>query len=157
MSDIEKDEAEFAHTGDIPNLPPKDDVKTNKAIADETDRVNRARIQEKVRISMGEQPAEPKPVGTMTRDCPQLIFRLAAKVIGCKQFELDDAEAQTMATQLNVLIPLSGKMAAFVVVMMITLNKVFICYDAIMRKFRKEPAEAKEAVAKPEELPEPLS
>ena len=154
MADVTGDTPAFEHTGDIANIPLKDDVKTNKAIADETDRINRTRVQETVRIAMGEQPEKPKPQGTMTKDCPQIVFRIIAGVIGCEKFNLDDNEAATMAEHLNVLIPLSGKAASVVIILMITLNKVYVCMDAIKAKLGRR-AGIEQQPDKPQ-LPEPL-
>lgn len=155
MSKVEKDVPSFEHTGDIKDVPPKDDVKESKIIDSEVNKIEADRIKENVRRSMGEAgPEEPKPVGTMTKDCPQLVFRLIGGFIGCKKFELDDAEANTMAAHLNILIPMSGKLASVVIILMITLNKVYLCLDAIKAKMSKEPVEEKD---KKEPLPEPLS
>jgi hypothetical protein len=153
----EKDAAAFVDTGIITDIPPKENAKVNKAVADETDRIERERVKETVRVSMGEQPAAPVPVGTMTKDCPQLVFRVLADVIGCKKFELEDSEASTMATHLNVLIPLSGKMASLVIVLMITLNKVYVCMDAIKAKFSDKSASVEKPAEKPANLPEQIS
>jgi len=139
MSDVEKDTAGFQHTGDIKDIPIKDDVKTSRIIADETDKITAEKIRSAVRTNAGEEPkSKAEPVGTMTKDAPQLVFRLVGGFIGCKKFELDDTEAQTVATHLNILIPMSGKLASLVVIIMITLNKVYICMDAIQAKLGKK-------------------
>ena len=155
MSDVERDTPQFQHTGDIKDVPPKDDVKTNKVVAETVDKINKERTADAVRVSMGEEPKKAvEPVGTMTKDVPQLIFKLAAGAIECKKFELDDSEAQTMVAHLNVLLPLSGKAASVVIIVMITLNKVLACMDAIRAKMGNTPVEGK---AEKEVLPEPLS
>jgi len=154
MSDVEKDTPSFEHTGDIKDVPKKDDVKTSKVIADEMDKINKEKTVDAVRVSMGEEPKKAEVVGTMTKDVPQLIFKLAAGFIDCKRFELDDSEAQTMVTHLNVLLPLSGKAASIVIILMITLNKVLMCIDSIRAKMGAAPAEA--AGEKRTDLPEPL-
>lgn len=153
-SGVEKDTPSYQDTGEIKDVPVKDDVKTSKVIADEMDKINKDKIVGAVRTAAGIE-AKPEPVGTMTKDAPQIVFRLIGGVIGCKKFELDDAEAATMAAHLNILIPLSGKVASLVIILMITLNKVYICLDAIKAKFAQTSI-GEESEKRPD-LPEPLS
>ena len=148
---VEKDIAVFNDTGSIPDIPAKEDVKRQKIIADETQKIETEKIKTEVRESLGEE--KPAEKGTMTKDVPQLVFKLVGGFIECKKFELDDDEATTMATHLNVLLPLSGKAASVVIVLMITLNKVLACMDSIKAKLNKPGIETSE---KKPELPEPI-
>lgn len=155
MSDaVEKDTISFEDTGEIANVPVKDDVETSKIVADETQKIKGEKVRDAVRVRLGEEPKKQEPVGTLTKDVPQLCFRIVGGFIGCKKFELDDAEAQTYATHLNILFPVSGKMISVVVLVMITLNKVYVCMDALKLKFGHKPAEEEE---KQPDLPEQLS
>ena len=139
MSDVEKDTAGFEHTGDINDIPVKGDVKTSRIIADETDKIGAEKIRDAVRTAAGETPKGKKePVGTLTKDAPQMVFRVVGGFIGCKKFELDDKDAEIYATHLNILFPVSGKLVSLIVLVMITLNKVYICMDAIQAKFGKK-------------------
>ena len=102
------DEVAFEHTGDIA-IPDKGDINEEKMIASVKKKIQKEVIEDSVRKEEG---AEKEKAGTMTKDVPQLVFKICSKAIACPKFELDDSEAATMATHLNVLIPLSGKMAS---------------------------------------------
>jgi hypothetical protein len=146
-------EITFEDKGDI-DVPEKGDVNTEKMAAEVRKKVQKENIETVVRKEEGaEKPVEKK--GSMTKDVPQLVFKICAKVIGCKNFELDDSDAQTFATHLNILIPIEGKLASLVVLVMITLNKVYICMDVITAKFASKGA-LEERGQKPSDLPEPL-
>lgn len=145
------DEVSFEDKGDIP-VPDKGDITTEKVKASVKKKIQKEVIEQEVRKEEG---AEKAPVSAMTKDVPQLLFRIGAKVIQCPKFELDDGEASTMATHLNILFPISGKLASVIVIVMITLNKVYICMDAIQARFRRSSVEP-QAPPKPN-LPEPIS
>ena len=121
----------FKDLGKI-EVPEKSDVKEAKITSDVEQKIQREGIEQKVREETGTLPEKK---GSLTKDVPQLIFRLCASGIDCKKFELSDDEAEIFAKNLNVLIPLDGKIAALVVLIMITVNKVLLCMDAIKAKF----------------------
>lgn len=143
------DEIGFEDKGNI-EIPEKGDIRREKMISDVKKSLTREQIKDEVKDETG--MSEKK--GALTKDVPQLVFKMGAKLIGCPKFELDDSEANTMATHLNILLPLDGKLASVVVVVMITLNKVFVCMDAISAKFKRSSIEKEEE--KPN-LPEQLS
>jgi len=125
------DEIGFEDKGVI-NIPEKGDIREEKMVSDVKKNLDRKQIKETLE---GETGAVEKR-GSMTKDVPQIIFKIGAKFIGCEKFELDDAEAQTFATHLNILIPLEGKLTSLVVILMITVNKIYGCMDAIQAKFK---------------------
>jgi hypothetical protein len=143
------DEVGFTDHGKIA-IPEKGDIATEKIIADVNKKIAKETIEAGIRQETG---TAPEKKGNLTKDVPQMVFRIAASVIGCKKFELDDDEASTIAANLNILIPIEGKIAALVVILMITLNKVYICLDAIKLKFGTKPID--EPPTK-EKLPEQL-
>jgi hypothetical protein len=142
------DEVGFTDHGKIA-VPEKGDIATERIVADINKKITKETLEAGIRQETG---TAPEKKGTMTKDVPQMVFRIAASVIGCKKFELDDEEASTIAANLNILIPIEGKIAALVVIVMITLNKVYICLDAIKLKFGTKPVEE----AAPKDLPPQL-
>jgi hypothetical protein len=146
------DEIGFEDKGSIV-IPEKGDVREEKIISDVSKGIQRDQIKTKLTEESG---TAPEKKGTLTKDVPQVLFKMGAKFIDCPKFELDDQEAQTMATHLNILIPLEGKMVSLVVILMIVVNKMYVCMDAIKRKANKGALEEKEE--KPaEKLPEAIS
>lgn len=145
------DEIGFEDKGVI-DVPEKGDIRTEKIISDVKKTIQKDQIKA---VVSEEEGVAPEKKGSLTKDVPQMMFRIGAKIINCPKFELDESEASTMATHLNILLPVEGKMASLLVVIMITLNKVFMCMDAIKTKFNKTDIE-KTDDNKPK-LPEPIS
>jgi hypothetical protein len=144
------EDVSFEHKKDIP-IPEKGDIRTEKMIADAEKKVKKDAITGAVEEKEG---VAKEKVGTLTHDVPQMGFRVIAGVIDCKKFELSEDEARIFAHHLNILLPLEGKVVSVFVILMIVLNKVYICMDAIKRLQNKgalEPQQPKQA-----ELPEQL-
>ena len=146
------DEISFEHKGNI-EIPEKGDVATEKIIQEVNAKIKKEQIEGEIRKDT--PGAEPEKKGSLTKDVPQAVFRLVARVIECEKFKLDDDEAATFAANLNILIPIEGKIAAFLIILLIVLNKVYICMDAIKAKFGHKKPEFDE-LSKPskEKLPE---
>lgn len=125
------DEISFEHKPDI-KVPDKGDVRQERVIESIEKKMNREQTEAELRGEAGEEPKEKK--GSLTKDVPQMIFRICGGFIDCKKFELTDDEAQIMATHLNILLPLEGKIVSVVVILMIVLNKVYQCMDAIKNR-----------------------
>lgn len=70
---------------------------------------------------------------------------MVADFIDCPKFNLSDEEAGIVAKHLTILLPFEGWMVSAIVILMVIINKVIICMDAIKKKFGKE---------KPENAPE---
>jgi hypothetical protein len=132
----------------------KGDPVLEKMRAEVVKKVTKEGIEAEVRQETGTEKTEAK--GNFTKDVPQLAFRIIGDVIECPKFRLDDDEAAKFAYHLNILLPLDGKIASLVVLLMITLNKVYVCLDAIKRKFAK-PGDAADGLKQKENLPEPLA
>lgn len=145
------DEMGFEDKGNI-IVPEKGDVRTEKMVSDVKKGITKDQIKDELKQESG--AVEPKK-GSLTKDVPQLMFKVVAKTINCPKFELDDSEAQTMATHLNILLPIEGKVASVVVILMITINKVYTCMDAITAKLR--PASIEEKPPQQPPMNEPLS
>jgi hypothetical protein len=120
-------------------VPEKEDIIEGGVRAGISRKLLKERVEGELRAEEGQDVGGATKKGGMTKDTPQVIFRLIGKVIQCPKFELDDQDATLMATNLNILLPLDGKIAALVIVIMITVNKVVICFDAIARLFAKKP------------------
>jgi hypothetical protein len=149
----EKDtEFGFEVTKEMP-VADRGDIKTEKMIQKSTDTVMKEKIDSAVRGDLG---AEKPRKGGMTKDVPQMVFRVAGSLIGCKKFELSDEEADQMATHLNILIPVEGKMVSVVFILLITLNKVYGCLDQIKAKFGAVPDDLQAGQQKPN-LPEQMA
>ena len=144
------DEIAFKDLGNI-EIPDKGDVKTEKIVAEVERKIAREQIEGVVRQDTG---TEPEKKGTLTKDVPQAAFRIMAGIIDCQKFMLTDDEAAAFAANLNILIPVEGKIAALMVLILITLNKVWICMDAIKLKFGRRGS--LEEIPKKEKLPEPI-
>jgi len=144
------DEIGFEDKGTI-QIPEKGDVREEKIISDVSKGIQRDQIKTKLTEESG---TAPEKKGTLTKDVPQVLFKMGARLIECPKFELDDQEAQTMATHLNILIPLEGKMVSLVVILMIVVNKVYVCMDAIKKKANKGALEEEKPADK---LPEAIS
>jgi len=140
-------EISFENKGNI-EVPDKGDIRTEKMVEASKKAVDREQIDAEVRKELGAEKGEAAK-GSFTKDVPQLVFNLAAKWIDCPRFALDDQEAQTFATHLNIVLPIGGKAASVVILIMITLNKVLLCMDAIKAKF------APPQIEKPERRNEP--
>ena len=134
----------------------KGNVVEEKMRADITKKIQKEGIETEVRQETGTEKTAAS--GSFTKDVPQLMFRIIADVIECPKFRLDDSEAATFAQHLNILLPLDGKIASLVVILMITLNKVFACLDAIKKKFGGSVADRPDELKKPEgeKLPEQM-
>jgi hypothetical protein len=145
----------FTDKGKV-EVPPRNDVIEEKLRSEIGKKLLKENIEGELRAEDGQEPAKKK--GGMTKDTPQVIFKLVGKIIQCPKFELDDGEAQLMATNLNILLPLDGKMAALVIVLMITINKCYQCFDALSRMFGpKAPEPMKTLQKQPSEpLPEQI-
>ena len=146
------EEIKFEHKGNI-EIPDKGDIKTEKIVADVEQKINREKIEGAVRQDTG---TAPEKKGTLTKDVPQAAFRIIAGVIDCPKFMLTDDEAASFAANLNILIPLEGKLAALMVLILITLNKVWTCLDAIKLKFGRR-GSLDEMPVKKEKLSEQLA
>jgi len=144
------DNIEFKDLGKIA-IPDKGDIKTERIVADVEKKIAKEQIEGAVREDTG---TAPEKKGQLTKDVPQMAFRVIASVIECKKFELDDTEAQTVAANLNILLPLDGKIVAVFVILLIVLNKVYVCMDAIKAKATKpgnlEPEQPKRADLPPQ-------
>lgn len=133
------DEIGFEDKGNI-DVTEKGDIRTEKLVSEVSKNLTRKQIKEEIE---GESGAVQKK-GSMTKDVPQLMFKIGAKFIGCPNFELDENDAQTFATHLNILFPVEGKITSVIVLLMITINKVYICMDAIQAKFKPKQLEKEE-------------
>ena len=143
------EEIKFEHKGNI-EIPAKGDPVTEKMIQDINKKIQKEGLEGEIRESTGTEKDATK-TGGFTKDVPQVVFRIIAHEIPCKNFELTENEAQIMATNLNILVPVDGKIAALIIIVLIILNKVYICLDAI--KARGKPAEEKPK----EQLPPQIS
>lgn len=123
----------FEHKKDVA-IPEKGDIRTEKMVADAERKVQKDQIKGAVEEKEG---VAKEKVGTLTHDVPQMGFRVIAGVIDCKRFELSEDEARIFAHHLNILLPLEGKVVSVFVLLMIVLNKVYICMDAIKRMQNK--------------------
>jgi len=133
----------FEDKGKI-EIPDKGDIREEKMVEQSKKTIEKEAIDQAVREELGAEKGQAAR-GSFTKDVPQLVFRFCAKAIDCPRFELDDQEAQTFATHLNIVLPIGGKAASFVILIMITLNKVVICLDAIKKKFSPPPLEREPA------------
>lgn len=144
------DEISFENKGNI-EIPDKGDIRQERVVEGVKKTIQREQIDQVVREAEGAEKKQAK--GSFTKDVPQLIFKIGAKQINCPRFELTEQEAETFAEHLNIVLPVSGKAASIVILIMITLNKVFICMDAIKEKMQpkieREPPR--------QDLPEQLS
>ena len=140
----------FEDKGKIP-IPDKGDINQEKMISQVEKKIEREQIEQGVRKDTG---TEPEKKGSLTYDVPQMAFRVIAGVIDCKRFELSDEEARIMATHINILLPLEGKIISIFVILMIVLNKTYACMDAIKRLQTRGSVEA--PPVKQADLPEPL-
>lgn len=145
------EEIKFEHKGNI-EIPDKGDVKTEKIVSDVEKKIAREQIEGAVRQDTGTAPDKK---GTLTKDVPQAAFRILAGVIDCPKFQLTDDEAASFAANLNILIPVEGKIAALLVLILITLNKVWTCMDAIKMKFGQR-GSLEEPQIKKKDLPEQI-
>ena len=144
-------EIEFKDLGKIP-IPDKGDVKTEKMTAEIEKKITKEQLEGQIREDTG---TAPEKKGTLTKDVPQMAFRIIGGFIDCKRFELSEDEAQIFATHLNILLPLEGKVISLFIILMIVLNKVYLCLDkikAMQNKGGLEPEQPKRV-----DLPEPLS
>lgn len=121
------DEVAFKDLGNK-DIPDKGNIREEKVEEDIGKKIFKEEKEKEIR---GETGTEPPAKGSFTKDVPQLAFRIVSELIPCPKFQLSDDEAKTMATHMNILLPLEGKLASVVVILMITLNKVFTCLDAI--------------------------
>lgn len=134
------DEIKFDHKGNVP-VPEKEDPVTAKMTSEINKKIQKEGIESQVRQDTGTEKTATK-TGTMTKDVPQVVFKIAAGMIPCKRFELTEEEAQLMATNLNILIPVEGKIMALLVIILITLNKVYACLDVLKSKMGTASVEA---------------
>jgi hypothetical protein len=127
------EEIGFNDEGSI-EIPDKGDMKT-EAIVDQTKtKILREQIEGEVRQETGTEKEKPKT--PIPADVPKLCFRMVAKYIECPKFEIDDDEARTIAHHLTILIPIEGKLISVIVILMVVVNKVIVCMDAIKRKMQ---------------------
>jgi len=110
------------------DVPDKGDIKEERMEEQIVQKITKEEKEKEIRKETG---TEPPAKGSFTKDVPQLVFRFIGSTIPCQKFELTDSEAETFAEHLNILIPLEGKLASVVVLIMITINKVYQCMDAI--------------------------
>jgi hypothetical protein len=132
------------------DIPEKGDPVTEKMIQDINKKIQKEGLEGEIREATGTEK-EGKKTG-VTKDVPQVIFRIIAAQIPCKKFELDDNEAETIAANLNILLPLDGKIAAILVITLIVLNKVYICLDAINAKMGKKKPDEEIGAKLPEQI-----
>lgn len=129
----------FTDLGDK-KIPDKGEIRTEQMTEDIEKKLTKQQLEKQIKTDAGIEP-ERIAKGSFTKDVPQLLFRFGAAAIPCPKFNLTDEEAQTFATHLNILLPIEGKLASIVVIVMITLNKVYQCMDAIQA--RRTPAASK--------------
>jgi hypothetical protein len=121
------------------DIPDKGEIREEKMEEDITRKIVKEEKEKEIRNETG---TEPEQKGSFTKDVPQLAFRIIGDMIPCPKFYLSDEEARIFAAHLNILIPVQGKIASLVVIIMISLNKVYACLDAIKR--RSQPKMANE-------------
>jgi len=131
MTAEKETEIGFENVGQMP-VADRGNLKAEKMVQAVEDKVMKEQINSAVRKETGTET--PKKGDGITKDVPKLLFRFGAKIIGCPRFNLDDAEAEVFARHLNILVPIEGKMASVVVLLMITINKCYECFDAIKDK-----------------------
>jgi len=144
------EEIKFEHKGNIA-IPEKGDPVTEKMIQDINKKIVKEGLEGEIREATGTEKESSKK-GNITKDVPQVVFRIIAAQIPCKKFELDDSEAETIAANLNILLPVDGKIAALIIIVLIVLNKVYVCLDAINARKGKLPADEKKDVTLPEQI-----
>lgn len=148
------EEIGFEDKGPI-EVPTKGDIITENLIDKTKKKITREEIEKQVRAETGTEPEKPKT--PIPADVPQLCFHAVAKLIDCPKFELDADEARTIAHHLTILIPIEGKMISVVVILMVVVNKVITCMDAIKRMFKPKEAETVEDKKEgPQNLPEQI-
>jgi hypothetical protein len=141
----------FDHLPDK-KIPDRGEIRTEQMTEDIEKKLTKQQLEKQIKTDAGLEP-EKVVKGSFTKDVPQLLFRFGAAAIPCPKFNLTDEEAQTFATHLNILLPLEGKLASIVVIVMITLNKVYQCMDAIQA--RSKPKLANDAPGFEEKPQEP--
>ena len=135
----EADTPEFEDLGDI-EIPPKEDIHEERIKSRVEAKIEREQIEDSIRQETGTEKEKPKT--PIPPDVPALCFRMIAKAIECPKFELDDEEARTVAHHLTILLPVDGKIISAVIILMVVLNKVITCMDAIKKKLTPAPIAA---------------
>jgi len=143
------EEISFKDEGKI-EVPEKGNVIEEKMAATVRKKIMQENIDATIREEEGAEKVQPK--GSFTKDVPQMAFKICAKLINCPKFELSDEEAQTFSTHLNIVLPISGKVASLVVLVMITMNKVLACMDAIQKRLAPKLEKTVEEPALPPQL-----
>lgn len=130
-------EISFEHKPDK-TVPDKGNIREEEMTEDIAAKLKKQQLEKDMKVAAGVEPEKEKK-GSFTKDVPQLLFRFGAAAIPCPKFNLTDEEAQTFAYHLNILLPIEGKLASIVVIVMITLNKVYQCLDAIQARAKPKP------------------
>ena len=152
MTTEKETEFGFEDTGKK-DVADKGDIKTEAL----TDKVKTGLKKQEIKTDLqSDAGTGPAPTGTMTKDVPQMIFRIGASLIGCPKFELTEKEAEDVATHLNILIPMQGKIVSVVFILLIVLNKVYTCMDAIKAKLGTNNDQIPDGTKAPADLPEQI-
>lgn len=80
----------------------------------------------------------PKPVESIPKELPKLVFSIGAKAIHCEQFKLTPEEATMMAKHLSIIVgPISSRIYSGIIILMVTGSKISDCFGKISSKFSR--------------------
>lgn len=150
MPPSEKDTPGFKDLGSMP-IPDRENAEDAKTVKTELKSIRKGQVVKAVRKAAGEEDRKKTEIPASV---PKLIFHLGAKFIDCEKFNLDEKEANLIAQQLTILIPIDGKIAPILIIIAIVVEKVVVCFDRIMLKFGK--TEGLDKTVKKPDLPEPI-